>query len=138
MILFLSAQDLRSVLIGLIDGSEFVRLKEQETTPEGYLKTLNDFLVDKRISDLKGVCLVTGPGSFTSNRIILTIANTLHFVHNLPLYTLENPDHLPPKELICQKGIGNALNLKEFAHVAYDRPPHITQSRGDKSLDSGI
>lgn len=132
MMLFLCAQDLHSVWFGLVEDSELIRLEEYETPPEGYLKKLDDFFKDVRFSELNGICVVSGPGSFTSTRIILTIANTLHFVHGLALYVLENPDHLDPRELVTQKGIGKPINTEAFAHAAYDRPPHITEPFGDK------
>lgn len=130
--LFLCAQDLQSIWLGLIEDTEFIRLEERAVPPEGYLNALDHFFKDIRFSDLKGVSFVTGPGSFTSSRIILTIANTLHFVHSLPLYTLENPEHLHPMELVKQKGIGNPINHADFAYATYDRPPHITRPFGDK------
>jgi hypothetical protein len=134
MILFLCAQDLHSIWLGLIVDQAFASLKEFPVVPERYLFELDQFLSKHNVqpSDLIGICLVTGPGSFTSSRISLTIANTLHFVHKIPLFTLENPQHLSPRELLAAKGIGNPVKTQEYAHVSYDRPAHITKPRWDK------
>ncbi len=134
MILFLSAQDLHSIWLGLIGNSTLVVLENHAASPEQYLSTLDQFLSHHRLSaqELEGICLVTGPGSFTSSRVSLTIANTLQFVHQIPLFTLENPDHLSPRELLLATGLGNPVTPGDFAHVFYERPPHITSPRGDK------
>ncbi len=138
MILFLGAQDLSFFWLGLIEGLQFIRLEKYSVSPEGYLMQIDHFLLKQgqQSKDLEGICVVTGPGSFTASRISLTIANTLHFVHGTPLFVLENPDHLAPTELLSSQGLGSSVTSEQFAHVSYDRPPHITQPRGDKSLDS--
>jgi tRNA A37 threonylcarbamoyladenosine modification protein TsaB len=134
MMLFMCAQDLHFIWLGLIADLNFVTLKEYTVSPEEYLFKLNQFFLEYHVrpSYLTGIYLVTGPGSFTSSRIVLTIVNTLHFVHKIPLFTVENSDYLPPAELLTEKGLGNPINSKEYAHVFYDRPAHITKPRGDK------
>lgn len=129
MILFLCAQDLREIWIGLIEKGLFSDLNRFERTPEQYLATLDEFVRERAVKfhELSGICVVTGPGSFTSSRISLTIANALHFIYNCPISTLENSQYLSPVDLIQQKGVGTMLTSKEFAHSSYDRAPHITK-----------
>lgn len=138
MILFLCAQDLHLFWLGLIQEKTMVNLESLAISPETYLSEVDHFLrkVQIKPEQLAGVCVVVGPGSFTSSRISLTIANTLHFVFQIPLFVLTNPDHLPPQELIALQGCGKQVSNDEYATPAYDRPPHITMPRGDKMLDS--
>lgn len=137
MMLFVCAQDLQFFWIGLIKNSIFVALEKCPVQPEGYLKEIDQLLRAHALaaSELDGLCVVTGPGSFTSSRVSLTIANTIHFVHKIPFFILENPDHLEPNELLEKNGMGSQVNSTDFAHPFYDRPAHITQPRGDKRLD---
>lgn len=138
MILFLDGHDLRLLTIGLLEKGVFSILETVEAAPEEYLARLDHFLASYqiRLQTLEGISIVTGPGSFTSSRISLTIANTLHFVHKLPIFALENPSQLPSRELVERFGIGSALSEGAYARPFYERPPHITSpTGGDKSLE---
>ncbi len=139
MILFLCAQDLHRFWIGLIrDGGSVKVMEEQAAPPERYLSVIDHFLKSQEVTldQLSGISLVTGPGSFTSTRVSLTIANALHFGKKIPLYVQQNPERLHPEQLLKQQGIGEALPCESYASAAYDRPAHITRPRGDKSLES--
>jgi len=43
-----------------------------------------------KISDIKGLAVYSGPGSFTGLRIGITVANTLAYCLNLPIVSLDN------------------------------------------------
>ena len=137
MMLFLCAQDLHELQIGILKNTQVVEMKTCVVSPEEYLFQIDTFLKTHTYSleQLEGLCVVTGPGSFTSTRVILTIANTLRFVYNIPMYYLTNPEYLEPRELLRRSGIGSAVAEGDYATTYYDRPPHITQPRGDKALD---
>ncbi len=136
MILFLCAQDIGSLWVGLIRQSAFAAIEKCSVPPESYLSALNRFLKEQHQlpQELSGVCVVTGPGSFTSTRVSLTIANALHFTERLPLFTLINPDHLLPNILLAKCGLGIPVKSGRYASAVYGRPPHV--SHGDKWLDS--
>lgn len=128
MILFFSAQDLQTCWIGLIEKDSFQTLESSAVPPEQYLRTVNQFLSQQNLlpEQLSGIYVVTGPGSFTSSRISLTIANTLHFVHQIPLFVLQNPENLHPAYLLKRAEGILPLADQEYAHAFYNRPPHIT------------
>lgn len=138
MILFLDGHDLRFVTLGIIQHDVFLVVETLSAPPEKYLACLQSFCIRHNIQlkELQGVSLVTGPGSFTSSRVSLTIANTLHFVHDLPLFTIENPSQLSPQDLLKDYGIGTPLQNDSYARPCYGRSPHITSPvSGDKSLE---
>lgn len=137
MTLFLCAQDLRSIWIGLLKDQTFVVLEELPVPPEGYLLALDRFLKvhQQPLETVQGLCVVTGPGSFTASRVSLTIVNTLHFVYRLPLFVLTNPDRQHPERLVAEYGLGQALGVDVYAEASYDRPPHLTTPRGDNRLE---
>ncbi|MBI5369726.1 hypothetical protein HZA85_00840 [Candidatus Uhrbacteria bacterium] len=139
MRLFLCGQDLSFFDVGLLDGQTFQTRRRFEVAPEAYLSTIDGFLKEVHIlpQNLSGLVVVTGPGSFTAIRISLTIANTLHFVFDLPLFVMDNPDHLQPQELIATQKSLQPLDSAAFAEPQYGRPAQITTPRhGDKLLDS--
>lgn len=128
MILFLSAQDLQTCWMGLVEHDLFRTLESYAVPPEQYLQTLNQFLSQHHLlpEQLSGMYVVTGPGSFTSSRISLTIANTLHFVHQIPLHVLQNPENLHPADLLKRSEGILAVADQEYAHSFYNRPPHTS------------
>lgn len=77
----------------------------------------------KKFIDLKGIIVVTGPGSFTSVRIGCVIANTLAQVLKIGIYG-DNAEKLTSDELIL-KSI-KKLKQNNFALPFYDREPNIT------------
>ncbi len=128
MILFLCAQDLSCLWVGLLAGTTVRTIEQKMVFPEQYLQEIDAFLMREQISleELSGVSVVTGPGSFTASRLTLTIANTIHFTHQLPLFALQNEENLTPIALIEKCGIGEMIQPEQFAHAFYNRPPHIT------------
>ena len=100
-----------------------------ETSPELYLFTISEFLQDHLASleALEGLIVVSGPGSFTSTRIIVTIANALSFAKDLPIIGVENSARLSGEELIRDSGKDWIKKTsKKFISPIYDRPPNIT------------
>lgn len=72
---------------------------------------------------LKGIVVVTGPGSFTSVRIGCVIANTLAQVLNIGIYGA-HADSLNTDQLIL-KSI-KKLKKNKYVIPFYDREPNIT------------
>ncbi|MFH1253496.1 MAG: hypothetical protein V1664_04175 [Candidatus Uhrbacteria bacterium] len=130
MLLFLAAQDIKILEIGLLDlAGQFNFFQKIFTTPEKYLLMLANFLTEQKISwsDLTKIVVVTGPGSFTSNRIIVILANALAFSRALPIIGLENNARLDGETLIRTFGQDwLAATGQEFVIPVYDRPPNIT------------
>ncbi|HBR80271.1 MAG: hypothetical protein UX09_C0030G0009 [Candidatus Uhrbacteria bacterium GW2011_GWE2_45_35] len=130
MLLFLSAQDINFLEVGLIDvQGQLLSFKKVEVPPEKYLATVSEFLDEQKISadDLTKIIVVSGPGSFTASRLTVTIANSLSFAKNLPIIGIENPDRQNGEALIKKKAQAWIdLSPNKFVSPVYDRPPNIT------------
>lgn len=123
--LIIAAQDIREITLGLLRGNQNLVERTIEGAPEEHLPLIDIFLKEQglTIQDIDQLYVVTGPGSFTASRVSVTIANTIAFVKQIPIYGLDNKEKAPLTELI-------PLFLKqtkqEFIVPSYDRPPHIT------------
>ena len=83
------------------------------------------------LKKLRGVAVVSGPGSFSGLRLGIMVANTLGWVKNIPLTGLE----LKEGELWldwCARAYQKLLKTKSGRLVApmYGREPNITMKRG--------
>lgn len=125
MDLFLCAQDIQFVRLGLVVGEKVVAEKTVDVPPEQYLRSLDTFLTEQNVAlhDIQRLMVVTGPGSFTASRVSVTMANTIAYVQGIPMIAIENPDRKSLTELIPL--IAHAPEHR-FVVPVYDRPPHIT------------
>jgi len=132
--LFLSSQHIHRIEIGML--SKNGELEEQvfvSCPPENFLGTLNTLLSawGKAWHDFDRVIVVTGPGSFTSTRGIVAIANSIGFTQSIPVVGIENPDEKTLSEMVSEDvWVKNVLDSSDlFANVAYGRGPGITMSK---------
>ncbi len=130
MDLFIAAQDIGSIHLGL-GKNRTVDIEESfSVSPEEYLQTLDRFLKKHAVSvsSIGSLFVVPGPGSFTASRVSVTLANTMAFALNIPVVCLPNPEKKLLKELY------NSFPKAEFVEQVfitplYDRPPNITQAK---------
>jgi hypothetical protein len=130
MFLAIQAQDLQNISIALFDGGLVGARKDFQTSPEFYLQTIDNALTQWSVSknELKGVVVVTGPGSFTSSRVSTTIANALAFTRDIPVFTLENSGYKPLVTLL--EGFDPpTTSARAFAFPVYGSPAHITKPK---------
>ena len=132
--LCVSAQDIKWIEFAWVQNGALETYARFDGMPESYLSGLNTTLRDwgRRVADADRLFVVTGPGSFTANRVSVTILNTLTFVYKLPIAGLKNADHTPLNELIEEYDL-DALDYRSgeegIVVPAYDRPPGITQPK---------
>lgn len=126
MRLALLAQDIHVLNLALVADHQVKKITECFVAPEQYLKTIDDRMCEWGIglSELSGVVVVTGPGSFTSCRVITTIANTIGYTQGIPVTGMENPAGLSLEELLGSEAI--VQDSGAFALPMYGRPPNIT------------
>jgi hypothetical protein len=124
--LLLCGQDIRSISVGLVRDGKLLEARDCPGLPETYLASVEQTLKAWKLglTDLDAIAVVTGPGSFTALRVSTTIANAIAFARNIPVVSVENPSHLPLRELVSSidwsvQGQGT--------EPAYDKPPHITR-----------
>lgn len=80
--------------------------------------------------DLKGICVLSGPGQFSFLRTSVVTANTFGFALRIPVVGIESTEFATEKEFV-EKGL-KKLNLKKSFHPivpAYGKEPNITMPR---------
>lgn len=130
MILFLAAQDISRLEVGLLDSEgRLLSFQEFSASPEEYLAAVARFLSDHSVplQTLERIVVVSGPGSFTSTRISVTIANGWSFALQIPVIGVSNSEGLSTKELLAKhaKNLINQL-ATGFVKPVYNRPAMIT------------
>lgn len=136
MRLFIAAQDIGSITVGLGDAHGMHMERTLTASPERYLAAIDEAFAAWGIvpSDIRSVLVVTGPGSFTASRVSTTIANALAFSQGVPVIGVENPNHLPLRDLLA----GEGPQAGPCVTPTYGRPPEITRprtGRGDNAAD---
>jgi len=133
MILYVNGQDIGTFVLGLIGDD--VKLKSFSLGPEKYLLTIEAFLKenDLRLDHLKGIIVVTGPGSATALRSSLAIVNTIHFSKRTPLFAFEKAQDEPDANVVTTDLLATLQPLKKdlFAQPVYAYAPRITPSKKD-------
>ncbi len=78
----------------------------------------------KQLSDLEGLVVYKGPGSFTGLRIGMTVADTLSYALNIPIVSATTEEWIA-------LGIERLLNKENevIALPEYGQEPHITKQK---------
>jgi len=123
MMLFLSAQDINELTVGLIDSQSLVQEVVVQSDPESFLSEIGKALQGWSISfkDLTAIVVVLGPGSPTSLRVTVTIANTIGFVREIPVIGLVNSDRIIATDLVASAEFKMPTEFKPLSPF-YDRP----------------
>jgi tRNA threonylcarbamoyladenosine biosynthesis protein TsaB len=80
-----------------------------------YQKIMKKARIERK--DLSGICVFSGPGSFTGLRIGISFANALAFGLDIPVYETK------------KKGILNTRNPKKIVIPFYGSEPRITKPK---------
>ncbi len=79
-----------------------------------------------RLGSAQGVCVVAGPGSFSSIRVGVLYANLLSRLYKKPLIGIR-VDDLVDLQTVYQKCVGNAqTGVSTYVAPLYDAEPNIT------------
>jgi tRNA threonylcarbamoyladenosine biosynthesis protein TsaB len=78
----------------------------------------------KKLKQIKTIGVVSGPGTFTSIRIGVVLANTLAYATGIPLVGIKKDEFKTVKELV-QKIISNK-KFHKLVLPLYDREPNIS------------
>ncbi|HNZ86442.1 MAG TPA: tRNA (adenosine(37)-N6)-threonylcarbamoyltransferase complex dimerization subunit type 1 TsaB [bacterium] len=130
MILYIDTANREFIKLALIKKQEVFLLEKnvENKQSENLLKFLDKFLRSKKVKlqNLKRIIVNTGPGSFTSVRIGVVLANTLSFALKIPVVGTSQ------KEIKTKDDILKLLDLKpsrEFVKPFYYKEPNITQKK---------
>lgn len=90
--LFLDTHD-KLVTIAFLDGNNlFTNTVESESHSVHFLPLLDKMMNERKIefTDIKNIVVINGPGSFTGVRIGLTVAKTIAYSMNIPIYAISS------------------------------------------------
>jgi tRNA threonylcarbamoyladenosine biosynthesis protein TsaB len=130
MILYIDTTTREFVKLALIKKQDVFLLDKNvgNKQSENLLDLLNKFLKSRKVKleKLEKIIVNTGPGSFTSVRIGVVIANTLSFALKIPVIGISN------KEITNKQDILELSDLKleeEFVKPYYYKEANITKSK---------
>lgn len=77
-----------------------------------------DGLIDGKYSDVTGIIVFKGPGSFTGLRIGITVANALAYAENIPIVGTNGTDWLKSGLTQLASGADDKIVLPEYGAPA--------------------
>ncbi len=133
MRLYLNGQDIKELVLADIDDEKSLFTHSGE--PETFLAAIEDFLLarKKSVKDIETIYLIIGPGSATSLRTIVTIANVLALTQNLELFGLlkvKDEQDIDSVRAI-QEDTAEFVQKGERLLPIYENTPQITKSTRD-------
>ena len=78
----------------------------------------------KEFTDIEGIVVYAGPGSFTGLRIGFSVANTLAYSMDVPIIAASSSDWIEEGTSLLRKGKGSKMALPQ-----YGMPAHVTESK---------
>jgi len=132
MFLYINTLQTRKITLALFFNPQKIywfEKKEEGRERENVLEILEKALVrqNKKASDLRGIVVVNGPGSFVGIRIALSVANTLGWALSIPVCGVS---FFPGQsnESLIKKGWPQIVRRKKFKMVFpfYGQGPNIT------------
>lgn len=135
VVLYINTAERGMINFALIKSSEVFLLKRKVgiKQSEKSLSLLDSFLKKNKfkLQDIKKIVVNRGPGSFTSVRLGIVLANTLSFGLKIPLVGIYNLEIKKKEEYLKL----NKLKFsKKFIKPYYDRDPDITKSKKKISI----
>jgi tRNA A37 threonylcarbamoyladenosine modification protein TsaB len=124
--LFLDTHEMGRVRVAWF-GVDGVEAKELDARSQAALPLVEQ-LVDTRLQELEGICVVKGPGSFSAVRTGVLDANLLARLWKLPLVAVEVEEATDLGALAKRLAAGELAALRYVAPV-YDAEPNITLPR---------
>lgn len=133
MMLYVNGQDISQLVLALgqFDASSLAAdFQVIPCGPESYLKVMTEFLDSHHVAvaDLKGIVIVSGPGSPTALRASHAIVNTLAFTHNLSVTAIEKQLDMSDDSV---RPLIEQATAHAYAFPQYGSAPKITSSPRD-------
>jgi tRNA A37 threonylcarbamoyladenosine modification protein TsaB len=111
---------------GWLEESGDLKLWDPRPSGPGLMSAVLRRLKPKQLAQAQGICVVRGPGSFSSIRTGVLVANLLARIFRLPLYALEGQEAGETESLLT------ALKHRQptvYAEPVYDSEPNITMAK---------
>ena len=135
MILFINAADGKNIFIALAQGDSVIINKTVQAQYKQAEKLLPEIdkllrLSKKKLNQLKGIVVVTGPGPFTALRIGIITANTLSWALKIPIVGLKLTEFDDNTDLITKGAIKfKKSSSKNIIMPFYGKEPNITKKK---------
>lgn len=134
MILVINTADKENVFIALV-GSQYIFSKKfyaKYQQAEKLLAEIDKLLAKKkcRLSNLKAIAVVSGPGTFTALRIGIATANTLAWALKIPVLAIKLSEFSEDDSLV-KLVIKKAKNVRKgkIIEPLYGKEPNITNKK---------
>jgi tRNA A37 threonylcarbamoyladenosine modification protein TsaB len=132
MFLFINTLQTKKITLALFSNPKKIHWFEKEekgVERENVLEVLEKSLIEqkKKATDLRGIVVVNGPGSFVGIRIALSVANALGWALSIPVCGVS---FFPGQsnESLIKKSWSQIARRKKFKIVSpfYGQSPNIT------------
>lgn len=133
-LLYVNGQDIASIVLGMVeDGAWVTRPTAVSASPEQALHAIDGYMREQGIdrSSLDGLVLVRGPGSATSLRTTLALANAWAFAQGIVLKGIEKSRDEDDAALLERIASAHAVPMLT---PVYESAAKITPSGKDKLL----
>jgi len=134
MFLFINNLENQTIVLGFkaVKNIFWLRIVNKKNRNEKILLGINGFLKKqgKKLSCLKGIIVINGPGSFAGIRVALSVANTLSWSLNIPVIGVKLNKKEGNEELF-EKGLKKINKIKKFKVVKplYGKLPNISEPK---------
>lgn len=126
MILFIDTHDRTLIRFASWEESGSIRVSDYVGLREPLLHRLSEFFPHESLDELTGVCVVEGPGTFSSVRSGVLVANLLSRLYHIPLYGVSKND-AEDLEVLRQRIASKKLPSRSYVAPVYDQEPNITK-----------
>lgn len=121
--LYIDTRTRASAEFGWISPAGYIKLWKVKPGAPGLMSTLVKKIKLHDLRDALGICLVSGPGSFSSVRMGALAANLLAGFSSLPLYALTAQENFQASQVPV---LISGLKPVAYAPPIYDQEPNIT------------
>lgn len=122
---FIDSRTRGSANFGWLSDSGKTKIWKVPADSPGLVSYISARVTNPELMAAQGICVVSGPGSFSSIRNGTLVANLLARIHNLPLVGINADDAYDLKMLAKSLSKRKAVN---YVAPVYDQEPNITTS----------
>ncbi len=127
----MNGQDIERLVLGVIaDGAWAVFPETIATVPQGFLQAIDNYLIAHNLArtSLSGLVVVCGPGSATSLRASLALANAWAFAQSIELIGVQKRREEADDQVLARL---SSLRPVPMLTPIYEQPAKITPSTKD-------
>ena len=123
---FIDTRSRDSARFGWLDEKSGPKIWPTQSGYSGLISSVSLKVKPTDLAKAKGVCVVAGPGTFSSIRTGTLVANLLARVYNLPLLAIKAPE---ADDLMALTSSLPKRRPTGYAAPIYDQEPNITMQK---------